>query len=188
MIELAEFSQRQAVSDAERVLLAGGFSGEIIGPYVYAMLLRNGAVIEPLPINDRRLLYIGKTDGFAQRDHLLYRSSSQSAPRRTLGALLRWHLGLTAFPRGRALKQRDIDHFNFGDGEPRLTAWMREHLVIARAPVAAPARAIEKALIFRLQPSINLTDWKNPHVSMIREFKRACRDEAAARRDDCLSP
>ncbi len=188
MTELAEFSQRQAVSDAESVLLAGGISGEIIGPYVYAMLLRSGAVIEPLPIADRRLIYIGKADGHTQRDHLLYRSSSQSAPRRTLGALLKWHLGLIAFPRGRALTQRDVDHFNFGDGEPRLTAWMREHLLIARAPVAAPARAIEKALIFKLQPTINLTDWQNPHISTIRELKRACRDEAAARRDDRLSP
>lgn len=188
MIELAELGQRHAVSDAERVLLTGGFSGEIIGPYVYAMFLRSGAVIEALPINDHRLLYIGKADGLTQRDHLLYRSSSQSAPRRTLGALLKCNLGLNAFPRGRALKRRDVDHFNFGDGETRLTAWMREHLLIARAPVAAPARAIEKALIFRLQPPINLTDWQNPHFSTIREFKRACRDEAAARRDDSLSP
>ncbi|MDQ3678208.1 MAG: hypothetical protein M3401_15665 [Actinomycetota bacterium] len=57
---------------------------------------------------------------------------------------------------------------------------MHEHLRVAVEPVAEPD-ALERELIARACPPLNLKGWLNPEATTIRALRKACADEA--RRD-----
>jgi hypothetical protein len=106
--------------------------------------------------------------------------SGFSTLRRSLGALLKDELKLTAQPRGPGSSEQNLRCYRFDDpGEQRLTDWMRRHLRIAVATHPAPApEQVEAELIALAQPPLNLTGWPNPHAKELKALRKSCADAA----------
>ena len=157
------------------------------GTGVYALCLRDGAELPNIVAGQSGLLYIGMTDDdLSVRNHFTHRDSSRSSPRRSFGALLRQKSRLIPIPRGSGSSEKDFTHFRFaGDGETRLTEWMRDSLLASQVSVADGVSALEGDLIFLLKPCLNLTKlggWRNPQKAKVM----AARSECAALARDSL--
>lgn len=140
---------------------------------IYALWLDNGVLtgIEPA---DEGLLYIGMTEaGLTSRNHFIHPSSGFSTLRRSLGAILKAELKLTAIPRS---ARSGRHHFKFlPDGEQGLTNWMQTNLSYACAHLASDVRKIERQLILDRRPPLNLTGWKNPQAQLVKSLRALCR-------------
>lgn len=153
-------------------------------PGVYAILLAPTGSLPGIEPGTGGLLYIGMTDATLEaRSHFGHAHSGFSTLRRSLGAILRDQLGLSATPRGPGPSSTNLRNYRFSDaGELALSAWMMQHLLIAQAPVAAGVDQIEKDLITTLEPPLNLTGWRNPQRPAIKALRARCVDEARAQR------
>lgn len=133
----------------------------------------------------RGLIYVGTSSNLSIREvdmHFNSANTGFSTLRRSLGAILRGELGLTAIPRGPGKSESNVTHYRFRrDGEARLTAWMTANLTRS-ACVSENAERIEGELIRRLEPLLNLTGWSNPHRNAIKRLRKQCADEARANR------
>ncbi len=110
-------------------------------------------------MGDHDVLYVGMTERNAKARSHFQGSSSGSSPRRSLGALLKDELQLTAYPRGRGLTKKDSAHYCFRErGEAALTAWMKRHLVYSYVVVTDEIRGTERRLISQLTPPLNIDD------------------------------
>lgn len=150
-------------------------------PGLYACFVRNPSVLRPLQPGPNGLIYVGKAENLAKREfanHFNDRGTGSSTLRRSLGAILKQRLGLTALPRGSGRTAQDFSCYRFDPvGEARLTAWMREQLEVAVYAVANPAE-IENHLIKSMKPLLNLIDWDNPDRPELKKLRKACADEA----------
>lgn len=152
--------------------------------FVYVM--RPGALAEtPLEDVGGGLLYVGKAqDSLHARVvgmHFRDGATGRSSLRRTLGAALMNTLGLRPRPRQITAGKARSSHFLFDDaGESRLSAWMRDNLLLAWENCEYPdqLRTREKVAIAELQPPLNLTGWENPHRKGIMELRRRCAEMA----------
>jgi hypothetical protein len=98
--------------------------------------------------------------------------------------LLKEKLKLKAVSRAPGPSITNVKNYRFSDdGEERLTAWMDSYLTYGLCPVGADVREIEGRLIKELEPTLNLTKWRNPQARQLRALRRACRDEASSTRD-----
>jgi hypothetical protein len=113
------------------------------------------------------------------RNHFAHAHSGFSTLRRSLGALLRETLQLKTLPRSAGQSRTSVRNYRFhDDGEPYLTGWMKDHLAYGFAVVANDITAIERELIAKLEPPLNLIGWRNPHRPHLRSLRDVCRDEA----------
>ncbi|WP_144243928.1 GIY-YIG nuclease family protein [Sphingopyxis sp. MWB1] len=149
------------------------------GAGVYALCLRGDAEVPGILAGQQGLLYIGMTaNDLSVRNHLSYRDSSRSSPRRSLGALLRQKLALSPIARGSGRSKRDFTHFRFTeDGEKRLTEWMGDNLLASQVSVVDNTRMVEEELISQLKPCLNLTKlggWKNPQRARVSHARSEC--------------
>jgi GIY-YIG catalytic domain-containing protein len=133
-------------------------------------------------------VYVGKAErSLSSRDvrtHFARGRTGSSTLRRSLAALLRDPLGLTAVPRNTA---RPDSSANFGlrpDGEDRLSAWMHEHLSLATwvKPEGADLDAVETGVLRAWQPPLNLSKVATPSARL-KAARRVMADEARAWRD-----
>lgn len=124
-------------------------------PGVYLVYLRQGVRIEnreyQLPNNadGPTLIYIGSTVGSLRsrlKQHLLG-DSRGSTLRGSVGILLRHQLQLQSFP--------DSLKFHFGEGESRLTEWLKQYTLISYRQSRNP-KPLERALIEELAPAFNI--------------------------------
>src|SRR6185503_8267082 len=100
-----------------------------------------------------------------------------STVRRSLGAILKKQLKLTARPRGTGRSKSDFTNYTFDwAGEERLTDWMLDNLRV-RTWSTRSYEALEAVLKPRLRPPLNLEAW-NPHNAAIRAMRKVCADEA----------
>lgn len=109
-------------------------------------------------------LYVGKAEqSLVSRDlrtHFATGKTGQSTLRRSLAALLRDELNLTAIPRNTS---RLDGSANFGldaHGDERLTEWMVRELAIVvwEAPLGSPPlKEVEAEILVALNPPLNLT-------------------------------
>jgi hypothetical protein len=155
-------------------------------PGVYALFLIEPNALPSVTPGPGGVLYVGMTESSLEvRNHFAHEHSGFSTLRRSLGALLKQQLRLTAIPRSAGPSKSNIRSFRFpDDGELRLTRWIEDHLSYGFAAVDDDVRAVERALISALKPPLNLTalfDWRNPDLATIRRLRRECRDEAARR-------
>lgn len=155
----------------------------LTGAGVYAFALLPDATLPDVEPGEAGLLYVGKTDqSLDVRNHFLHADSGRSTLRRSLGAALRTELGLVVRPRGSGRSDRDMINYRFDDeGERRLTTWMGASLSACQVRVDGGVRAIEKDLIARLRPPLNLTDWPNPQKPAVTTARAACQELARAR-------
>lgn len=157
---------------------------------IYAFYLRAGCSIGAITANADGLLYVGRTKtSLLQRDagtHFKTGRTPSSTLRRSIGAILKAELGLTALPRGAARSKKDSTHYKFtDDGEQRLTAWMMDALLIAAVEIVSDVAAAESAAIQALRPPLNLTSlrpWVNPQARTIKRLRAVCAAEAEAGR------
>ena len=151
------------------------------GPGVYALFLSDHRALSAVTVGDHDVLYVGMTGRNSKaRSHFQGRSSG-SSPRRSLGALLKDELQLTAYSRGRGLTKKDSTHYCFREhGEAALTAWMKRYLIYSYIVVSTNLWEVEKRLISRLTPPLNIDDdWDNPDQPLIDRLRKVCREEAA---------
>ena len=133
---------------------------------------------------DTRPLYIGKAeDSLATRDvttHFGDGRTGSSTVRRSIASLLHDSLDLRGIPRN----PDNPGYFaNYGlsdvhDG--RLTAWMRRHLRLAiwPKPPGTALLTVERALLVRRRPPLNLKDIETPWSEQLSSARRQMADEA----------
>jgi hypothetical protein len=146
---------------------------------LYAYFIDNPGNLLPVKADQSGLVYVGMSeDGADARSHFT-QASSFSELRRSLGAILKHRLELTAVARGKADKPRNALHYGFTpEGEARLSDWMKAHLRYSVCPDSEGWVLMEKDLIRHLCPPLCLTAWKNPQALLIRGMRKACADEA----------
>lgn len=153
-------------------------------PGVYALFAAQPDCLPGITLPQSGLVYVGQSSKLAKRNHFTARHSGRSSPRRSLGALLKSELGLTAEPRSqRRSDQRRYSHYRFGgDGETRLSEWMRRNLTCAIHPFDGDTKCLEQKLIEENEPPLNLQGWPedrpNPQKAQIDNLRKACREEA----------
>lgn len=153
-----------------------------IGWGVYAWFLNDAATLPGLPVSPNGVIYIGRSSDLADREirqHLADGGTPSSTLRRSLGALLKEALGLSAIPRCKNPRvDRDFVQFSFtDDGERSLTAWMHDNLKVG-AVVRDDPSDYEPLLIDKMKPVLNLVGWKNPYAAAIKAHRRLCSEEA----------
>ena len=158
---------------------------------VYTMFLTQPALLAPFPVGHEGLIYLGKCNELCAREfevHFSPLKTGYSSLRQLLGAILKEKLALQALPRGPGESETVVRNFRFRrDGDERLTDWMREHVRIGVHP-CENYKAIEPELLVRLQPTLNLTGWKNPQAGVIKQLRKACVEEARALRAPEIVP
>ncbi len=154
-------------------------------PGVYAFFVKYAEALGPFKPDGDGLVYVGLSDDLARReynDHLRDGATGSSTLRRSIGAILKGPLMLTAIPRGRGRSNKDCTHYRFtNDGEHRLTVWMKSNLEVGVCAVDDPDSA-ETVLIPMLEPVLNLVRWKNPAARDLRALRKICADEARLKR------
>ncbi len=158
---------------------------------IYGIFLKDESVLEPLN-NNIKLLYIGKAEkSLNSRDYKTHFStgkSGSSTVRRSLGALLKEKLNLTAIPRSEKRTKQDLYNYKFKDeDEIKLTKWMNDNLLIGYFiydPHMNNGRTLrdfeEKMLSFATVP-LDLdgrTRAKNKFAPTLMELRRICKKEA----------
>lgn len=135
---------------------------------------------------DDRPLYVGKAeDSLATRDiktHFGEGRTGQSTLRRSFAALLAKRLELKGMPRN-ADKPAHFSNYGLSPADDhKLTGWMKEHLRLAVWPkpssLGVPVVDIERAVLSRLQPPLNLKDVVTPWGPMIKAARKTLADEA----------
>lgn len=150
-------------------------------PGVYAWFLTASDYPAQLATLPQSPIYVGISNDLSRReleDHFEAKSSGFSTLRRSLGALLKQDLELVAMPRSAGASVTNMRNYRFNpDGEKRLSAWMRNSLVVGFCQVNNPVE-MESQLIALLCPPLNLTGWNNPQGPEIKRLRKACADEA----------
>lgn len=149
---------------------------------VYALFLVDGHALPGLQVQEADPIYIGISSNLARRqirNHFDSTKTGFSTVRRTLGALLKNELRLTARPRGQGTGQRDFTNYRFDlQGELRLTEWMHRYVHVAVLS-GEEFVAVEKELISFARPPLNLTE--GPDSARIKELRQLCAREARGR-------
>lgn len=161
--------------------LSEPFSGSpITGSGVYLICLKPGSTLGNIEVGERGVLYVGMTeDGLDVRNHFVVQHSGFSSPRRSLAAILRIELGLTAIQRGAGRSRSNFRCYRFPDDqERRLSEWMRRNLLLAQFELEHGVADEERVLIQELQPPLNLKGWGNPRGDAIKALRKICAVEA----------
>ena len=146
---------------------------------IYAIFAGSLQCLPGVVLPQDGLLYIGQSGSLSGRDHFRMESSGFSSPRRSLGALLKSELQLTAEPRSAGRSPVNYRNYRFGgDGESRLSKWMNQNLMCATCPLDSDVQRMERQLIREYEPPLNLIGWRNPQKGMIQNLRRVCREEA----------
>jgi len=133
---------------------------------------------------DRRPLYVGKAEGsLAGRDlrqHFGTGSTGSSTLRRSLAALLRTRLGLTAVPRNPARPEQFAHYALVGADEVRLTTWMEQHLTLSVWVPDGPVElgAVDDELLDSWRPPLNLAGVTTPWTKTVQDARRAMAAQA----------
>ena len=161
-------------------------AGSAVPPGVYALFLRHPKALPRFVAGDDALLYVGMTmDAHGKRNHFdpSTGNSGFSSPRRSLGAVLKEHLGLHAIPRSAGRSSTNRSHYRFSDeGEAALSRWMRRNLAMTHVPLPADRtriQRVEKQLIAYLKPPLNLTGFPGgANRRKLKQLRKICSDEA----------
>lgn len=136
-----------------------------------------------------KIVYIGiAKHSLRDRDfnqHFRTGQTGRSTLRRSIGAILKDKLGLTAIPRGGINDGKRFDNFKFNQ-EQRLTDWMVSNLEIGYWTPKCPLsyqelRNVEKKITMYLKPTLDLdnrTSRFNPLANKLNKLREVCKREA----------
>ena len=133
---------------------------------------------------DDRPLYVGKAErSLAGRDlgtHFATGRTGQSTLRRSLAGLLATDLDLRAQPRSTTSPGHFANYGIEAGGDQRLTSWMLAQLRLATwaAPSETDLAVVERAVLGRWQPPLNLSSVTTPWRSRIRAARRVLAQQA----------
>jgi len=133
---------------------------------------------------DDRPLYVGKSESsLADRDlrtHFGDGRTGSSTLRRTFAALLHDALDLRGIPRNPAKPERFANYGLSPDHDAVLTRWMRASLAIAvwPRPQGVALVTVERALLGKWLPPLNLADVSTPWRAQIRDARAVMATEA----------
>ncbi|MFH1731199.1 MAG: GIY-YIG nuclease family protein [Planctomycetota bacterium] len=153
-------------------------------PGIYAVFATRRTDLGDFPAPAGEVLYIGSTGDLHGRElsnHCCSKGTGFSTLRRSLGAILKTRLRLTARHRGTGKSKADFYNYRFQDvGEKRLTEWMSDNLKIGVLPLAAEELdELEKELIHQEIPVLNLKGNEgSPYKERIEKLRKKCSDEA----------
>lgn len=169
----------QALLDGRKPINETSFSRKT---GLYGIFAKRQDCLTGVTLPKTGIVYVGMTeDSLDSRNHFLAKSSGFSSPRRSLGAILKRVLDLQAMPRARGPSSKNYDCYSFaGNGESRLSEWMRQNLDYAIVELDGDLRSVEAAAILALEPPLNLTGWRNPQKRYIMDLRKACKSEAKA--------
>lgn len=156
------------------------------GPGLYAVY-GSAAVWQTLTLGappDDRPLYVGKAErSLASRDvgtHFGFAAgggnsiTGSSTLRRTLSALLRSELGFRGRYRNPARPQKSANFGLSADHDALLSTWMRENLLATyweMPRVAIPVGDVEKVVLVRLQPPLNIQFAQHTWKSVVKQAR-----------------
>lgn len=150
---------------------------------VYALFLHASPTLGTFPAGRDGLVYIGKTSDLEQRNlhtHFFPKNSGFSSPRRSLGAILKGDLKLTAQQRSPGMSDTNFTNYAFTpDGEKRLSQWMEANLLVSTVALPAGEETVmEEELLITECPVLNLTGCENPHRQAIKVLRKNCANQA----------
>lgn len=138
----------------------------------------------------KQAIYVGISEknlnGRDTETHLKSGQTGWSSLRRSLGAILKSKLNLTAQKRDNNPKKLRADKYRFDElGEERLTKWMTENLILGYWSTNNPLtksklRDLEEQVILELKPTLDLdkrTKNYNPLSDKLDAFRIICREE-----------
>lgn len=145
-------------------------------PGLYRVWLGTDEADTVLGLPPGSLLFAGRGRRLRTRvaAHVHSGKTSGCTFRRTLGAVLREPLGLTAW-----LGEPGDPHLYCFDaeGEERLTRWIHDHLRLS-ADLSPEAFAGELAVLARERPPLNLKDVTHAFTDRVTALKNRCIDDA----------
>jgi hypothetical protein len=148
---------------------------------IYALYLKQGPAIGNFHVNSDGLFYIGLSSCLSLRDigtHFSSGGTGFSTVRRSLGAILKDKLDLNAIPRGNGPSKLNCRNYKFkANEEEKLTAWINDNIDIGIC-IVDNIKSVEKNLIAKLRPVLNLTGWDNPFRADIKKLRKLCVCEA----------
>ncbi len=147
-------------------------------PGVYAVFCSKIEKLGVFSVGEGGLIYVGASKDLAAREfdqHFSSEGTGISTLRRSLGAILKGQLELTAIPRSPGSVSSSYRFL--ADGEKRLTQWMKSNLEVSVCPIE-DAVDVETELVRLLRPVLNLTKWENPQRAEIKRLRKDCADEA----------
>lgn len=136
-----------------------------------------------------QIIYIGiAKDSLHKRDfnqHFKTGKTGSSTVRRSVGAILKKKLNLTAIPRGEKHDKRRYRYYKFVE-EQILTDWLNKNIKIGywipeQTITYKELRNIEKQITIELKPTLDLdnrTRKFNPFANKLNSFKEVCIEEA----------
>jgi hypothetical protein len=154
------------------------------GAGLYAIFLKKASLLPGIEVGQSGLLYIGKSEwSLEARNHFDYQNSASSTLRRSLGAILKQELKLSAFPRGfrKNAGPRDIQNYRFDEkGEIALSKWMNDNLEFSYLLLKKDhIKTSERQHIQKHDPPLNISLSKNPMRMKLAELRKLCREEAS---------
>lgn len=164
-------------------------------PGIYSFVLADNSTLKQFGTGGR-IIYVGiAKDSLRKRDlntHFKTGRTGHSTLRRSIGAVLKQQLKLTALTRNGTTDQTAIDNFKFeADGDQRLSHWMLSNLKIGywedhNKISYQVLRQLEEAVIKEIKPTLDLdnrTRKYNPLESVLDALRKICKVEAIQNAD-----
>jgi hypothetical protein len=147
-------------------------------PGIFAILIDQPSELNEIEVDSSGLLFVGLAEvNLRRRIRFTLQQSAASTLRRSLGSVLKQRLGLRAVssePDGLPMRPQ---RFQFAD-ETLFDEWISAHLTYSFVRVDQRSRKLEKFVIKRLQPPLNLRGWQNPQKNKVMKLRKICWEEA----------
>tara|TARA_B100001971_G_C18189484_1_gene537724 strand:- start:184 stop:1338 length:1155 start_codon:yes stop_codon:yes gene_type:complete len=156
---------------------------------IYAFFLSENSTLKEF-CSPNQLLYLGITErGIKNREineHLKTGKTGKSSFRRSVGAILKKDLNLSAIPRSKTAEKKYAANYKFDEsGEERLTKWIKNNCTFGyyfpnRKYDRNALEAIEDELTIAYRPTLNLarqTRKYNEFADALDDLREICRAE-----------
>ena len=152
---------------------------EHFGSGIYAIFTKNLDCLPGFTIPSSGVIYIGISNRLELRNHFKAKHSGFSTIRRSIGAILKNQLNLSAEPRSKGDSETNYRNFRFtGNGENFLSLWMQSNLEYSIVELEGDLGEIETCLISQIEPPLNLTKYENYQKKRIQHLRNQCKEEA----------
>ena len=152
---------------------------EYLGSGIYAVFTKDVNHLPGITLPLNGVIYIGKSKTLELRNHFVTKHSGFSTLRRSIGAILKVKLNLSAEPRSKGCSKTNYRNFRFsGEGEKHLTEWMQSNLEYSIFAIDGDLASLESNLIVENEPTLNLTEYENSQKHYVQHLRKLCREEA----------
>ena len=155
---------------------------EHFGSGIYAIFAKKLDCLPGIILPSNGVIYIGISKRLELRNHFKAKHSGFSTIRRSIGAILKDDLKLSAEPRSKGNSKTNYMNFRFaGNGEKYLSLWMQSNLeysIVELEGDFSKTETLETCLISENGPPLNLTKFENCQKMHIQRLRNICKEEA----------